>query len=396
MSVKYKRFYLFKKFMTFITYTETEMTKIRIIQKLEDKVITIEQVKEALDVSERTVFRYLKRFRKLWPPGLIHWLKGHPSNNQKGKLEKYKRYAMKQKYKDFGPTLLAEHLEEELWWWRINRESLRLKMITWWLWFPKERNTKVKRQKRERRRKVWILIQFDGSYHDWLEDWKERCLLLAIDDSTSKLMLWIITWWESLKDMVIFWKDYFLKYGKPWAIYVDCHATYKVNHKHDQFDNEMMTRFQRAMRKLCVEVIYSKQPEWKWRVERSFRTHQDRLIKKMRVLWIKTEKEANEYIEKTYIPEHNKKFAVKPQEKWDGHSLFTKYEQERYKRFFAKETERKIRKDGTVRYNKKEYQIKKWERLYDWKKVIVYETTEGCIEIYSWKYKISYVTIRNR
>jgi len=287
--------------MTFITYTESEMTKIRIIQKLEDNVITTEQASKGLWKSERTVFRYLKQFRELWPPGLVHWLKNHPSNNQTSKLEKYKKYAMKKKYVGFWPTILAEELENELWRGKINPESLRLKMTQWGLRLPKKRNTKIKRQKRDRRPQEWMLIQFDWSYHDWLEDWIKRCFLLAIDDATSKLMLWIMTKWETLKDMIIFWEKYFQKYGKPSAIYIDRHATYKVNHEQDQFDKEMLTRFQRAMRKLNVEVIYSYCPEWKGRIERSFKTHQDRMIKKMRLAWIKTVVAANEYIETKYI-----------------------------------------------------------------------------------------------
>ena len=382
--------------MTFITYTEIEMTRIRIIQKLEDRVITVNQASEALWKSERTIFRYLLHFRNLWPPGLVHWLRGLPSNNQIGKLEKYKNYAMKKKYIDFWPTLLAEELENELWLGSINPESLRLKMIQWGLRLPKRRNTKIKKQKRDRRPQFWILIQFDGSYHNWLEDWEKRCFLLAIDDATSELMLWIITWWETLKDMIIFWEKYFHKYGKPEAIYIDCHATYKVNHEQDQFDKEMITRFQRAMRKLNVEVIYSYCPEWKWRIERSFKTHQDRMIKKMRLAWIKTVEAANEYIETKYIPEHNKKFAVSPKERWDKHNAFTKKEQEKYERFFAKETKRKIRKDGTVRYSKKEYQIKKGETLYNGKSILVYETENGQIEMFSGKHKLMVIKITNR
>jgi hypothetical protein len=50
--------------------------------------------------------------------------------------------------------------------------------------------------------------------------------------------------------MVTFWREYFMRYGKPGVIYVDRHATYKVNHERDWFDEEMVTRFQRAMRRL--------------------------------------------------------------------------------------------------------------------------------------------------
>jgi len=45
--------------------------------------------------------------------------------------------------------------------------------------------------------------------------------------------------------------------------------------------------------------------EAKWRVERSFRTHQDRLVKKLRLAWIKSVPKASSYLKDTYIPEHN-------------------------------------------------------------------------------------------
>jgi len=382
--------------MTFITYTEQEMTKIRIIDKLNNKVITIEDAQSALWVSERTIYRYLQWLRTGWPPWLIHWLRWKPSNNHIVKMDVYKKFAEKGKYHDRWPTLLAEELEEECWWWEINPETMRLNMIKRGLRTSKKRHTKVKNMKRDRRPNKGMMIQFDWSYHDWFEDWVKRCLLLAVDDATSELIKWIFTMWETLADMIIFWEDYFIRYGKPESIYVDCHATYKVNHESDMFDKEMITRFQRAMRKLWIDVIYSYKPEWKWRVERAFRTLQDRLIKKMRLKWCKTEEAAQKYLDEVYIPEHNKRFAVKAKEKKDYHKKFTKYEQEMYNRYFAKETWRSIKKDWTVQYNNKLYQIQKWEKLYNWNKVIVYETEEWDIEICSWKVKLEIIKITKK
>jgi hypothetical protein len=51
------------------------------------------------------------------------------------------------------------------------------------------------------------------------------------------------------------------RYGKPKAIYVDCHASYKVNHPQDQFDEETKTRFEKGMNKLGIDVIFAKSPE---------------------------------------------------------------------------------------------------------------------------------------
>ncbi|PIE84838.1 hypothetical protein CSA08_05125, partial [Candidatus Gracilibacteria bacterium] len=323
--------------------------------------------------------------------GFIHGLKGKVSNNQgEGKIEKYRKFAMKKKYKGFGPTLLAEALEEECGWGKICPESLRLKMIRWGLWIPKKRNEKVKRKKRERRGKEGMMVQFDGSYHDWLEDGLERCMLLAIDDATSNLKKIKMTKGETLIDMEKYWKEYFEEYGKPQVIYLDCHATYKVNHERDMFDEEMLTRFQRAMGKLGVEIIYSKTPEGKGRVERAFKTLQDRLVKKMRIKNIKTVKDMEKYINEEYIEEHNKKFGKEAKESGDYHLDFTEKDKENYHWYFAKENERTIKRDGTIQYNKKIYQLEKGQKLYKGKKLIVKETTKGEIKIFSGNVELDY------
>jgi hypothetical protein len=60
----------------------------------------------------------------------------------------------------------------------------------------------------------------------------------------------------------------FEKNEKPRIIYVDRHATYKVNNPNDQFNEEMKTRFKRGMEALGILVIYAKLPEGKGRVEK--------------------------------------------------------------------------------------------------------------------------------
>jgi len=269
-------------------------------------------------------------------------------------------------------------------------------MIQWGLRTPKRRNTKTKRQLRERRPVYWMLSQVDWSYHDWLENWEEYCLLIAIDDATSSIEYGLFCKSESLYDITKFWKEYFIKYWKPEAIYLDRHATYKVNHSSDYFDNESITRFQRWMKKLGVDVIYASTPEWKWRVERCFRTLQDRFIKKMRVLWIKNIEEAQKYLINDYIPKHNKKYSVNPKVMWDNHIKFHSYELETFEWFFAKESERTIKRDWTIKYNNVLYQIDKWQTLYNGKTLTVIENFNQDIEIYSWKSKLSFKKIDSK
>jgi hypothetical protein len=97
-----------------------------------------------------------------------------------------------------------------------------------------------------------------------------------------------------------------------------------------------------------------------------------------------------------YIPDHNKRFAVAAREEWDGHLSFGLDEQKRYERYFASEEGRTIKNDWTVEYRGKVYQIKKWESLYDGKKVVVRETVSGLVEIYSGKYRLRLQSIKTK
>jgi len=360
------------------------MKKIRITQKFIDKVITLSNACDALNCVERTIYRYKAIFLAEWPPGLVHWLRWKISNNNTNtcKFASIDPIIKQSKFIWFGPTLLREKLDE-IYWININKESLRQRMIKQWLRVADKRKIAIARQKRERRPKYGMLIQFDWSYHDWLENWKKWCLLCAIDDATSNVVDAIFAKGESLEDIYSFRKEYFRKYGKPQAIYVDCHASYKVNNPQDQFDYEMKTRFQRAMEMLGIVIIYSKQPEGKWRVERGFWTHQDRLIKEMRLAEIKTYEDANIFLHQYYLPKHNRKFSVPAKEIWNAHIKIKKEELNNMEWLFAKSTNRTMRRDWTICYRNTIYQILKDQSLYNNYILTVKESMYWNIKIFS-------------
>lgn len=381
--------------MTF-TYTDKDMKKIRITEKFMNWIITMEQAMEALKCSDRTIYRYQETLIKEWPPWFIHWLRWKKSNHNPN-TSKYNSIIpiiSKSQFKDFWPTFLSEKLEE-IYWYIINKESLRQIMIKQWLRVPQKRKIKIARQKRERRPWYWMLVQMDWSYHDWLENWEKKCFLCAVDDATSKVVFAEFADWESIKDIFEFRKKYLEINWKPQAIYLDSHSTYKVNYPKDQFDEEMKTRFQRAMEKLEIIVIYSKQPEWKWRVENWFKTHQDRLIKEMRLSGIKTYQEANKFLKSYYLPKHNLKFSVSPKDNWDYHKKITQEELIELERLFAKSNERILRKDWTINYMKETYQIIKNQEISRYN-LVVKESIYWNIKIFSWKKELQFTKLISR
>lgn len=382
--------------MTFI-YTDKDMKKIRITERFMNRTISLQDACEALDCSDRTIYRYQATLRNEWPPWFIHWLKDRPPNHNPNtsKYADIMPIISQSKFRWFGPTLLAEKLEE-VYGIVINHESLRQKMIKQWLRVADKRKITIARQKRKRRPWYGMLVQFDWSYHDWIENGEMKCLLVAIDDATSKVVFARFVNGESLKDVFDFWKEYMRRFGKPRAIYLDRHSSYKVNHPRDQFDHEMKTRFQRAMESLWIAVIYSKQPEGKWRVERWFWTHQDRLVKEMRLVDILCYDDANDFLERYYIQKHNKKFSVPAKEEWDFHIELTDQEFIELERLFAKNVNRTLRRDWTITYMNNTYQILKNQMLLSWYTLTVKESIYGHIKIFTWTKELLFTEIHSR
>lgn len=364
------------------------MNKVLTIEKLTNGSINLEEAVAKLQVSERTVYRYKATYLSEWPPWLIHWLAGKRSNNRNKKREWIRKYAEKKKYQGFGPTFLGECLEKELWY-AIPRETLRRRMVEWWLWMPRKPRP-PKRRPRRRKDWYWMMIQFDGSYHDRLEDWRERCLLIGVDDATGKVVHATFARSENINDVIRYWIRYFETYWKPWCIYLDRHASYKVNHRKDQYDHETLTRFQTAMQLLWVEVIFARSAQWKGRVENKFKPFQDRWIKMMRLAWVKTYEQAEIFLQKEIVPVFNEKFGKEAKVKRDYHVPISSYEKEKLEWYFGKRSKRKMNKIWVVRYQKQRFLIAEWQTLECWNLIEVIHTHTDKIHLWSWETNLSY------
>lgn len=371
-----------------MTYSITVMNKALTIQKLIDKVITIEEACGYLERSARTIYRYLKKYKEKWPQWLVHKLTWKPSNNHSDIRWPIEKYVGQKRFEWFWPTLLSEKLEDFLWY-RVPAESLRRKMIHRWLWTVKK-HRRIRRQPRTRRKGYGIMIQFDWSYHDWLEDWGEKCFLLGVDDATWHIMHCKFSDSECIDAIIEYWKEYFTIYGKPQSIYLDRHSSYKVNHRKDQFDHTTITRFETAMRKLWIHIIFANSPQWKWRVERKFGLLQDRAIKEMRLAWIKTYEDAEVFINEYLAPQLNKKFGVAPTETGNYHEKLTNEENRHLDWHFALQTKRKINSVWEVRYNNRKFVIQKWQPLNWTREVVIKETHKGSIQICQWMTQLKF------
>ena len=62
-------------------------------------------------------------------------------------------------------------------------------------------------------------------------------------------------------------------------------------------------------RDLGIRIIAASSPQAKGRVERAHGTHQDRLVKKLRVAGIAGYDDANRYLDDKYLADHNRRYA---------------------------------------------------------------------------------------
>jgi len=129
------------------------------------------------------------------------------------------------------------------------------------------------------------MTQIDGSHHDWFEGRGPKAVLMGyIDDATAEVLARFYDHEGTIPAMDSF-KRYAKKYGIPVSIYLDRHTTYKSPKKaaYPLYEEEPLSQFERAMKELGVKVSHAQSPQAKGRIERLFRTFQDRLVKEMRL-----------------------------------------------------------------------------------------------------------------
>ena len=361
-----------------IMVSQEELRRLHVIQKVLEGGLKQVEGAEILSLSSRHIRRVVKRVRGEGQRGIVHRLRGRPSNRKipdqlKDKVIKLYRTT----YKDFGPTLASEKLLEREGV-SISDETLRGWLLEAGDW-KRVRKGKKHRQWRERKRHRGEMVQMDGSHHAWFEDRGDPCVLMGyIDDATGDTFGRFYDYEGTMPAMDSF-KRYIRKRGLPLKVYLDKHSTYKSTAKatiEEQLEGvEPLSEFERALKELGVEVSHAHSPQAKGRIERLFRTFQDRVIKEMRLTGIKTIEEGNQFLEE-YLPLYNKRFSVHPREKDDVHRPLPRGID--LSAILCMKTERTLRNDFTVAHNHKLYQIEEATKA---SKVIVQDRMDGSMRV---------------
>lgn len=363
-----------------------EVNRISILDQLKRKAMKQKKAASILGVSVRHIRRLLKAYRREGAKGLIHKLRGIPSNNQADSVVLDAAIAtVRERYADFSVTLAHEKLTK-FHGFSYSRETLRHTMIATGLWKPTRHPTPVIHQLRTRRASEGELVQVDGSPHHWFEDRGPSCTLLVyIDDATSKLLHLAFATSETTNAYFAATKEYLKKHGKPLAFYVDRHGVFRVNTTRALTarveDSNGKTQFGRAMDELGIELIFANSPEAKGRVEKANQTLQDRLVKELRLQNINSMEEGNRFLA-TFIEEgFNQKFSVVAKSPVNLHRPLTP--QDHLDDILVQKHTRRLSKQLTLSYESSIYQIQTDHPTYAMRHaaVTVQEDAKGVISI---------------
>jgi hypothetical protein len=338
-------------------------------QRDRDRLVLLHQVHQGqLSVSEgarraglglRHFRRLLRRFEAEGDGVVGHGLRGRVSNRRVSSevRERALEKAREEMYRDFGPTLLSEPLEREgiL----VHPHTRRAWMIQEDLWRPRRQGQR-QRKRRERRAALGELVRMDTSLHRWLEGRsdEEIVLIAMIDDATSRLYARFFARDTGAANRRLI-TDYLRAHGRMGALYADrashFQAHFRATERKEADEAEALTLIRRALDALEIELILALSPQAKGRVERLFKTLQDRLIKERRVAGISSLEEANRFLEEVFIPFWSARFTVEARENTDAHRPLS--EGVDLLRLFAETEQRVIRADFTFRYRNVHYPI---------------------------------------
>ncbi len=376
---------------------ERELKRGAVLSQVAEKDWTLVQAAERMGLSYRQAKRLWKRYRRKGSKGLMHGNVGQGSNRAKPKRLRRRVLALiRKKYggepgERFGPTLAAEHLEEDdgiV----MGVETLRQWMLEAGLW-SRERRGRAHRRRRERKAHFGELVQLDGSFHDWLEGRGPRgCLMNMVDDATGTTLCRMgkeETIWAA-GGVLRAWIE---RYGVPQALYTDWKNVYvrEPSAQERMRGEEPVTQFGRMCQGLGVEIIAASSPQAKGRVERNHGTHQDRMVKKLRLWKVNSLEEAQRCLEEKYCGEHNARFAVGAAAPQDFH--LPRPGARKLEKIFRLERERTLSNDWVVRDENHFYQVERQSLHHApaQSKVTVCEWEDGRIEIHyrgqnlSWK-----------
>jgi len=302
--------------MEVMTLSQKEITRYQVIKDTLDRKTSNNQASALLGLSKRQIIRLKSKVRRDNLLGIVH---GNRGRTPKIAIAKETKEIILNLYistyngfnvSHFGEFLKEAHGID------ISRETLRNLLLTSGL-RSKAKSAPKHRSRRARMPREGLLIQMDSSDHQWLSE-TSTWLIATIDDATGEVPYALFVDTDSTENNMRVIKKLVEVRGIPMALYTDGashfitqrHYSYRVNLRYDYAP----TQIQRALNELGVRLIIAGSPQAKGRIERLFKTFQDRLLKELKLHKISFIEEANRYLHNVFIPKFNKSFSREPKD----------------------------------------------------------------------------------
>lgn len=373
--------------------SQRDLRRLYIIRQVIEKQLSQKEAARILDLCRKQIGRIARRIREEGDIGICHRSRGKISTRSKPEAFKERVLQLYQeKYSGDGPTFVGEQFAKHHRI-QISDETLRLWLIAAEIPYPRRRK-RPHRQWRERKHHRGEMVQMDGSHHNWFEGRRPPCVLMGyVDDATGTVYARFYEYEGTLPAMDSF-QRYIRLYGIPQALYLDKHSTYKSQAK-PTLENELsgtkqQSQFERACAELGVSVIHAHSPQAKGRVERMFRTLQDRLVKELRLQGISAILKANQFLDETFLRDFNQRFQKQPAKRQNFHVRAFVRQMER---ILCIKTEHVVRNDYTIAHEGKLYQLDEPTAS---KKATVEERTDGRMFIADKKRRLAFREILSR
>lgn len=298
--------------------SQHELQRLKVVENAVEGRLSVADASQLLGVSERQV----KRLKRSYDPADAVWVhhgnRGRqPANAIASEIRDRVIGLAVGKYAGFNDSHLHEKLtrDDGL---TLSRASVQRILREAKIRSPQKRRPPKYRSRRERRAQEGMLLQVDGSRHDWLEERGPQLTLMgAVDDATNKVCSahFQIEHEDSAGYLRLF-RAQVEAHGIPWAIYRDQHSTLQRNDKHWSLEEELAgkqfpTQVGRALEELGIEAIVARSPQAKGRIERTWRTFQDRLTSELRLAQASTLEQAQAVLA-VFLTAYNTGFGKSP------------------------------------------------------------------------------------
>jgi transposase len=316
--------------------------------------ITQAEAAEMLGVSVRTFQRWAGRFEEWGADGLYDGRLNQASPRRAPQEELERMLGLyRDKYSDFTVKHFHEQLRKRHGY-MLGYTVTKLALHTAGLVRPAVRRS-AHRKKRPRRPLRGMMLHQDGSRHVWLAGQPALDLIVTMDDATSEVLSMFLIEEEGTASTFRALREVIEGHGLFCSLYTDRGSHYWYTPKAgEKVDKKQLTQVGRALQQLGIEHIAAYSPEARGRVERMFRTLQDRLPKELRLAGITSIEAANAWFKAHYLAEHNGLFAIEPEEQG---SAFVADREGAWREILCVIEERTVGNDNTVAWAGRRLQL---------------------------------------